>query len=69
MKTKTEIIELESVGSVIQGCTVYAQNVDGSPDLETACSIDDCSAEWYAALSPSDLRIVRLMDEDELAAR
>ena len=61
LKNMSKLIELKSVGSIIDisSGTIYPQNEDGSPDLNMDISLveDEVNAEWWEALSSEDYKI------------
>ena len=57
----TNYIPLESVGCFIEEVTgiTYPMNSDGTPDLMSDVFIEDCTEEWFLALSPEDNSVVQ----------
>ncbi len=57
----TNYIPLNSVGCLIEEVTgiTYPMNEDGTPDLMSDVFIEDCTEEWFFALSPEDNSVVQ----------
>jgi hypothetical protein len=57
---ETKMIELESVGSVInpQNGMVYPQLTNGLPDMECGVELEECDDEWFDSLSEDDLYLL-----------
>lgn len=60
MKTMTNLIELPSVGCVVDITTqlTYPQFEDGKPDLNCPVPLAECTTEWYDSLSAHDDAVV-----------
>ena len=58
---ETNYIPLNSVGCLIEEGTniTYSMNEDGTPDLMSDVFIEDCTEEWFFALSPEDNSVVQ----------
>ena len=57
----TNYIPLNSVGCLIEEVTgiTYPMNEDGTTDLMSDGVIEDCTEEWFFALSPEDNSVVQ----------
>ena len=62
METLSEVkmIELESVGSVInpQNGIVYPQLISGVYDMESGVELEECADEWFDSLSEGDMNLL-----------